>query len=223
MLPWIIWSVIILAPFVVGGTLAFRTLRRVRKADRAMTALAGDPGWSRLERGPDGAEWAGYAGHFPWLLRTRHGTGATGPLGEHRVTVARRWEPSGRRDVRHWLIVSFEVPGDRPALRLERAWSAAKLGLRSPDGVPYLPMSEDSAGTAERFHASDLPQRLVRFAGPAVSVSADGVCFVYPMPDVTSLDRLLEELAALIPDLTALARASTGPEGQDQDQDQGRP
>ncbi|MEU1184541.1 hypothetical protein ABZ464_44405 [Streptomyces sp. NPDC005820] len=208
MLPWIMWSVIILAPFVVGGTLAARTLRRARKADRAMAVLAGDPGWSRLERGPDGAEWAGYAGHFPWLLRTLRGLGATGPLDEHRVTVARRWEQSGRRDVRHWLIVCFEVPGDRPALRLERDWSAAKLGLRSPGGVPYLTMSDDPAGTAERFYASDLPQRLARFAGPAVSVSADGVCFVYPMPDVTSMDSLLEELAALIPDLTALAHAS---------------
>ncbi|MEU1512819.1 hypothetical protein ABZ490_11740 [Streptomyces sp. NPDC005811] len=213
MLPWIMWSVIVLAPFVVGGTLAARTLRRARKADRAITVLAGDPGWSRLERGPDGAEWAGYAGHFPWLLRTRHGTGATGPLDGHRVTVARRWETSGRRDVRHWLIVCFEAPGDRPALRLERAWSAAKLGLRAPDGVPYLPVSADPAGTAERFHASGLPRRLIRLAGPAVSVSADGVCFVHPMPDVTSMDALLEELAALIPALTALAHASSAPEG----------
>ncbi|KUN75880.1 hypothetical protein [Streptomyces griseoruber] len=211
MFPWIMWSVIVLAPFVVGGTLAFRTARRAGKADRAMRALAGRPGWSGVERGADGTEWAGYAGHFPWLLRTRHGTGATGPLGEHRVTVARRWEPSGRRDVRHWLIVCFEVPGDRPALRLERGWSAAKLGLRSPDGVPYLPVSENVTDTAERFSASDLPQRLIRFAGPAVSVSADGVCFVHPMPDVMDMDRLLAELAALIPDLTALARTA-GPE-----------
>ncbi|WP_340377534.1 hypothetical protein U5640_22305 [Streptomyces sp. SS7] len=215
MFPWIMWSAVVLAPFVIGGTLAFRTARRARRSDRAMGVLAGRPGWSRLGRGADGAEWAGYAGHFPWLLRTRHGTGASGPLGGHRVTVARRWEPSGRRDVRHWLIVCFEAPGDRPTLRLERGWSAAKLGLRAPEGVPYVPVSEHAMDTAERFYASDLPQRLIRFAGPAVSVAADGVCFVHPMPDVRDMDRLLTELAALIPDLVALAGATGAQEAQD--------
>ncbi|WP_460067814.1 hypothetical protein [Streptomyces sp. YKOK-I1] len=206
MFPWIMWSVILLAPFVIGGTLAVRTARRANKADRAMRVLAGRPGWSRVERGPDGEQWAMFAGHFPWLLRTVPGSGATGPLGSHEVTVARRWEPVGRRDMRHWLIVYFDGSGG-PDLRLERHWSAAEIALSFAKDLPYQPMSTDYEGTVQRFYGSDLPQRLVRFAAPAVSVREDGVCFLYPMPDVVDMGTLLEELAALLPDLAALARA----------------
>ncbi|WP_416985605.1 hypothetical protein [Streptomyces sp. T028] len=205
MFPWIMWSVVILAPFVVGGTLAVRTARRANKADRAMRVLAARPGWSPVKVGKDEGRWAGYAGHFPWLLRTLPGFAVTGPFDDHRLTVARLWEPVGRRDMRHWLVVCFDVPCDGPSLRLERGWSAAELNLRC-EGLPYLPMSEDQAGTVERFYASDLPGRLVKLDGPAVSLYTAGVCFVYPMPDVRNMDLLLEELADLIPALTALAR-----------------
>ncbi|MCX5263960.1 hypothetical protein [Streptomyces sp. NBC_00199] len=207
MLPWILISVVVLAPFVVGATLAARTARRATKADRAIGVLAGRPGWSRVASDGQGAAPTGYAGHFPWLLRTRHGTAVTGPLGGLRVDVTRLWEPVGRRDVRHWLVVCFDVPGDGLSLRLERDWSAAELQLRC-EGLPYLPMGRDQAGTVERFYTSGLPERLMRFAAPAVSLNEAGVCFVYPMPDVRDMGVLLEELAALLPDLTALARAA---------------
>ncbi|MFF4657849.1 hypothetical protein [Streptomyces sp. NPDC001381] len=208
MLPWIMWSAILLAPFVVGGTLAFRTARRAGKADRAMRALAARPGWKRIEGRRDGeGRWAG---HFPWLLRTVPGFAVTGTLGGHRVTVARRWEPVGRRDMQHWLIVFFEVRGSGPMLRLERHWSAAELNLRFGGDLPYLPMSKNgSAATAERFYASDLPDRLTRFAAPAVSRTDDGVCFLYfPLPEVVDMDKLLKALAGMLPDLAELAAAA---------------
>ncbi|MFI1507703.1 hypothetical protein [Streptomyces sp. NPDC020597] len=215
MLPWIMFSVILIAPFVVGGTLAARTARRANKTDRAMRVLAQRPGWSRISSDGQGPPGTGYAGHFPWLLRTRHGTGVTGPLGDLRVGVTRLWEPVGRRDVRHWLVVSFDLPGDGLFLRLERDWSAAELNLRC-EGLPYLPMSkDDQAGTVERFYSSDLPERLMRFAAPAVSLYGAGVCFAYPMPDVVDMGSLLEGLAALLPDLTALARPAGPKEPQD--------
>ncbi|MFJ8113720.1 hypothetical protein [Streptomyces sp. NPDC096132] len=212
MFPWIMWSVIILAPFVVGGTLAFRTARRVTRADRAMGVLAARPGWSRITVGPDGAQWAGFAGHFPWLLRTLPGSAVTGPFGGHRVTVARRWEPVGRRDMRHWLIVVFEVEGSGPMLRLERRWSAAEIGLRVAVDIPYLVMvEEDRAGTTDRFYASDLPYRLARYAGPAVSRTAGGVCFLYdPLPEVVDMDKLLKALAEMLPGLAELSEPAPG-------------
>ncbi|MCX4825029.1 hypothetical protein OG883_35255 [Streptomyces sp. NBC_01142] len=202
---WIIGFAVILAPSLIGLTFAVRTARRVGKAERAMRVLAARPGWQRIERGKDGEEWAGYAGHFPWLLRTRHGITVTGPLSDHQVTVDSRYEQISRRD-QHWLIVCFDLRGSGPNLRLERHWSAAELNLTFPKDLPYLTMSDDSAGTAERFYASDLPKRLVRFAGPAVSFRENGACFVYPLPEIVDLDKLLEELAGLLPDLAALAR-----------------
>ncbi|MFF5185233.1 hypothetical protein ACFY30_15850 [Streptomyces sp. NPDC000345] len=210
MFPWIMWSAILLAPFVVGGTLAFRTAHRAGKADRAMRALAARPGWKRIERRRD--EEDRWAGHFPWLLRTVPGFAVTGTLGGRRVTVARRWEPVGRRDMQHWLIVCFEVRGSEPMLRLERDWSAAELGLRFGGDVPYLPMStNNSAATAERFYASDLPDRLTRFAAPAVSRTDHGVCFLYfPLPEVVDMNRLLKALAGMLPGLAELA-ASAAP------------
>ncbi|MER6560420.1 hypothetical protein ABT300_22320 [Streptomyces sp. NPDC001027] len=211
MLPWIMVSVILLAPFVVGGTLAVRTARRAGKADRAMRLLAQRPGWSRVPGDTLEQHRIRLSGHFPWLLRTRDGTAVTGSIGGLPVTVTRLWEPVGQRDMRHWLVVCFDVPGDGLFLRLERGWSAAELNLRCDD-LPYLPMSKDDrAGTAERFYSSDLPERLMRFAAPAVSLYEAGVCFAYPMPDVVDMGSLLEGLAALLPDLTALAR-SAGPE-----------
>lgn len=218
MFPWIMWSVIILAPFVVGGTLAFRTARRAGKADRAMRVLAERPGWRRLVPAGDGGRWTGYAGHFPWLLRTHYGTAVTGPLGKHPVTVARLWEPVGQRDMRHWLVVCFDVPDSGPMLRLERHWSAAELDLRFSGEIPYLVMSDDRAAMTERFYASDLPERLTRFAGPAVSHAKFGVCFVYPMPDVVDMGSLLNELAAMVPDIAVLAR-SAAPSAPEEPQD----
>ncbi|WP_406010305.1 hypothetical protein OG440_32510 [Streptomyces sp. NBC_00637] len=217
MFPWIMWSVVLLAPFVVGGTLAFRTARRAVKADRAMRVLAERPGWRRLVPDGDGP-WAGYAGHFPWLLRTRYGTAVAGPLGEHPVTVARLWEPVGRRDMRHWLVVCFDVADSGPMLRLERHWSAAELDLRFSGEIPYLVMSDDRAAMTERFYASDLPRRLTRCAAPAVSHARFGVCFAFPMPDVADMDALLDELAAMVPDLAALAR-SAAPAAPEKPQD----
>lgn len=208
MFPWIVWSMIILAPFVVGGTLAFRTARRAGKADRAMRVLAERPGWKRLVPEGERGQWTGYAGHFPWLLRTHYGTAVTGPLGECPVTVARLWEPVGRRDMRHWLVVCFDMPDSGPTLRLERHWSAAELDLTFSHEIPYLVISNDRAAVTERFHASDLPERLTRFAAPAVSHAQFGVCFVYPMPDVVDMGRLLEELATMVPDIAALARTA---------------
>ena len=109
----------------------------------------------------------------------------------------------------------FDVPGDGLFLRLERGWSAAEVNLRC-EGLPYLPMSkDDQAGTVERFYSSDLPERLMRFAAPAVSLYGAGVCFAYPMPDVVDMGSLLKGLAALLPDLTALARAAGPKEPQD--------
>lgn len=206
MVGWIIGFAVILAPSLIGLTFAVRTARRVGTAERAMRVLADRPGWQRIERGKDGEEWAGYAGHFPWLLRTWHGITVAGQFGDHRVTVARRYEQISRRDDQHWLIVCFDLRGSGPNLRLERHWSAAELDLTFSKDLPYLTMSDDSAGTAERFYASDLPKRLVRFAGPAVSFRKDGACFVYPLPKVVDMDKLLEELAGLLPDLAVLAR-----------------
>jgi len=205
-LGWIIFFAVILAPSLIGLTFAVRTARRVGKADRAMRALAARPDWEQLKRDKDGAQWSGYAIHFPWLLRAQHGTTVTGPLGEHRVTVARLVENLTSRVDAHWLVVVFDVQGSGPNMRLERNWSAAELGLSFHKGAPYLPMSDDHAGTTERFYASELPERLVELAGPAVSVTKDGVCFVHhPLPDVVDMDRLLEELAGMLPDLVALA------------------
>ncbi|MFF8289347.1 hypothetical protein ACF068_09015 [Streptomyces sp. NPDC016309] len=203
---WIIFFAVIMAPSLIGLTLSVRTARRVGRADRAMRALAARPGWQRVERDEDGARWAGHAVHFPWLLRARPGTTVTGPLGDHRVTVARFVENlTGKVDA-HWLVCVFDVPGRRPNLRLERHWSAAELGLTFHRDAPYLPMSDDRAGTTERFYASRLPERLVELAAPAVSVTNDGICFVHhPLPDVVDPDRLLEELAGILPDLVALA------------------
>lgn len=206
MVGWIIGFAVILAPFLIGLTFAVRTARRVGKAERALRVLAARSGWKRIERGKDGEEWAGYAGHFPWLLRTRHGSTVTGPLGDHQVTVARRCEQISRRHDRHWLIVCFDLRGSGPTLRLERHWSAAELNLTFPKDLPYLPMSDNSAGTTERFYASDLPTRLVRFAGPAVSFGENEACFVYPLPQIVDMNKLLEDLAGLLPDLAALAR-----------------
>ncbi|MDX5563841.1 hypothetical protein PYK79_11310 [Streptomyces sp. ID05-04B] len=214
MLPWIMFSVILIAPFVVGATLAVRTTRRANKADRAMRLLAQRPGWSRVAGDARKQHSTRFAGHFPWLLRTLYGTAVTGSLGGHPVTVSRLWEPVGRRDVRHWLVVCFDVPGDGLFLRLEREWSAAELNLRC-EGLPYLPMGKDQAGTVERFYSSGLPEQLMRFAAPAVSLYEAGVCFVYPMPDVVDMGSLLKGLAALLPDLTELARAAGPKEPQD--------
>lgn len=208
-------SVILLAPFVVGGTLAARTARRAAKADRAMRLLAERTGWSRVAADTLEQHRIRLSGHFHWLLRTRNGNAVTGSLGGRPLSVTRLWEPVGHRDVRNWLVVCFDVPGDGPVLRLERSWSAAELNLRC-EGLPYLPMSEnDQAGTVERFYSGDLPDRLMRFAAPAVSMHKDGVCFVYPMPDVVDMGALLKGLAALLPDLTALARAAGPKEPQD--------
>ncbi|RST19015.1 hypothetical protein E2C00_03700 [Streptomyces sp. WAC05374] len=203
---WIVFFAVILAPSLIGLAFAVRAARRVGRAERAMRALAARPGWRLVERDEGGARWAGYAVHFPWLLRARDGTAVAGPLGEHRVTVGRFVENLTSKTDAHWLVVVFDVPGSRPHLRLERGWSAAELGLTFPLDAPYLPMSEDRAGTTERFYASELPERLVRLAGPAVSVTKDGVCFVHhPLPHVVDMDRLLEGLAGMLPDLLALA------------------
>jgi hypothetical protein len=205
MMGWILGFGVLLAPALIGLSFAVRTARRVGKAERAMRDLAARPGWQRVERDEDGSEWAGYAGHFPWLLRTTQQTTVTGPLGPLQVTVARRFEPLSSKDDLHWLIVCFEQPGGGPNLRLERHWSAAELNLSFARDVPYLPMSDDSAGTAERFYASDLPQRLMALAAPAVSYSENGTCFLFPLPEVLSMDRLLTGLATLLPDLATLA------------------
>ncbi|MDC0766764.1 hypothetical protein [Streptomyces sp. HD] len=213
---WIIFFAVILAPSLIGLTFAVRTARRVGKADRAMRALAARPGWEQLKRDKDGAQWAGYAVHFPWLLRARHGTTVTGPLGGHQVTVARLVENLTSKVDAHWLVVVFDVPGSGQSLRLERNWSAAELGLTFQMDAPYLPMSDDRAGTTERFYASELPERLVKLAGPAVSMTNDGVCFVHhPLPDVVDMDGLLEELAGMLPDLVALAGGPGSEGGED--------
>jgi hypothetical protein len=108
-----------------------------------------------------------------------------------------------------WRLAERSRGDGAPSLRLERHWSAARLNLRVPKDVPYLPMSDDLNGMAERLHASDLVERLVKLAAPAVSVSDDSACFVFfPLPEVRDMDGLLEGLAALLPDLIALARAT---------------
>jgi hypothetical protein len=216
-IPWIVVSVILLAPFVVGGTLAARTAHRAGKADRAMRLLAQRPGWSRGTGDTPEQHHLRLVAHFHWLLRTRHGTAVAGSIDGVPVTVTRVWEPVGHRDMQHWLVVCFDLSGDGLFLRLERNWSAAELNLRC-EGLPYLPMSRnDRAGTVERFYSSDLPERLMRFAAPAVSLYKAGVCFAYPIPDVVNLHSLLKGLAALLPDLTALARAAGPEEPEPQD------
>ena len=109
----------------------------------------------------------------------------------------------------HWLVVHFELPGDTPNLRLERHWSAKHLNLPFDRNVPYLAMSADLDATTGRFYASDLPERLAKLAGPAVSFTGDQACFVHhPLPEVVDMDKLLEGMAALLPDLAALARVA---------------
>jgi hypothetical protein len=206
---WIFFFAIILAPSVIGITFAVRTASRVTKADRAMRALAARPGWEQLVRRKDGDQWIAYAAHFPALLSTHLMTTVTGPLGGHRVTVCRFLKiDASRKDHVHWLLVHFELPGGRtPILRLERRWSAAHLDLRFAQDVPYLPLSKDFKATAERFYASDLAERLATLAGPAVSFTGDQACFAYfPLPEVVDMAKLLKGLAALLPDLAALAR-----------------
>jgi hypothetical protein len=207
--PWIFFFTVILSPFVIGFAFSVRAARRMGKADRAIRTLAARPGWQLLERGTDGAEWAGYAGHFPWLLGTQLRTTAAGPLGDHRVTVARLIKHVSSRTDAHWLVVHFELPGDTPSLRLERHWSAAHLDLRFDRKVPYLAMSADLEATTGRFYASDLPARLAKLAAPAVSFTGDQACFVHhPLPEVVDMDELLKGLAALLPDLATLARVA---------------
>ena len=215
MISWVFWFAVILAPSIIGLTFAVRAARRVTKVERAMRVLAARPGWQRLERDKDGAEWAGYAGHFPWLLSARLRTTAAGPLGGHQVTVGRLVKSVSSKTDAHWLVVCFDFPHSGASLRLERRWSAAQLGLPVPKDVPYLPMSGDLEATADRLSATDLVERLGKLAGPAVSLGDDQVCFVYfPLPEVVDMDRLLEGLAALLPDLTGLARAASSPKGE---------
>jgi hypothetical protein len=104
-----------------------------------------------------------------------------------------------------WRLAERSRGDGAPSLRLERRTVEPPCA----QGVPYLPMSDDLNGMAERLHASDLVERLVKLAAPAVSVSDDSACFVFfPLPEVRDMDRLLEGLAALLPDLIALARAT---------------
>ncbi|MFI1165548.1 hypothetical protein ACH4UM_18525 [Streptomyces sp. NPDC020801] len=212
MVSWVFWFAVILAPSLIGLTFAVRAARRVTRAERALRALAARPGWRLLERGDDGAEWAGYAGHFPWLLSARPRTTVTGPVGERQVTIGRLVKSVSRRVDAHWLVLCFDLPAAGPGVRLERHWSAAHLNLRFPEDLPYLPVSDHVAQTAARLEATDLTDRLLRLAAPAVSLAGDQACFVYfPLPEVLDMDALLAGLAGLLPDLVALAR-DTAPE-----------
>ncbi|WP_055716274.1 hypothetical protein [Streptomyces torulosus] len=209
MIGWVFFFAVLLAPCIIGITSAVRAASRVTKADQAMRALAARPGWEQVVRRKGGDQWVGYASHFPALMSTYLMTTVTGPLDGNQVTICRFLKMTVEsRNQAHWLLVHFELPGDRtPILRLERHWSAAHLGLRFAHDVPYLPLSDNRRATADQFYASDLPQRLAKLAGPAVSFMGDQACFAYfPLPEVVDMGNLLKGLAALLPDLAALAR-----------------
>ncbi|MFJ6723881.1 hypothetical protein ACIQPQ_03105 [Streptomyces sp. NPDC091281] len=212
--------------FVVLGVLAVagfvwvlrREVRSARAAiglERALRTLAERPGWEREDR--ERRVGGEVMLHFPWLGADR-GTAVRGRVGEHRVTLV-KLSVVGTRKGLHWLAVFFEVPGTLPSLRLERPWSAERLGLRLPPGQGYLAMGADAEALGARLVGTPLPGRLAALDAPAVSVyggggdgaeGADGeVCFLFhPVPRGDDLADRLTALAELLQPLTLLARSS---------------
>ncbi|MCU7820526.1 hypothetical protein [Kitasatospora sp. DSM 101779] len=203
---WIFFFALLLAPVAYGLTREVGTLRRVKAADRLMRLLGGSPGWRTMA---PGELWNGYAPHYPWL-DVRRGTTVAGPGPDGRaVTVARFVRLEQRRGL-HWLLFSFELPARVPVIRLERGWSAAAMGLPIVGPGLYLPMC--AAGTeaiAELLERSDLVDRLAALGAPAVSLQRNEACFLFhPLPDPAGVERSVAALAALLPDLCRLARAT---------------
>ncbi|MEW1912767.1 hypothetical protein AB0442_30755 [Kitasatospora sp. NPDC085895] len=203
---WIFFFALLLAPVAFGLAREVGTLRRAKAADRLMRLLGGSPGWRTMA---PGETWNEYVPHYPWLDVPR-GTAVTGPGPDGReVTVARFVRLEQRRGL-HWLLFRYELPEHVPMIRLERAWSAAALGLPVVQPGLYVPMS--ATGTeaiAEPLVRSDLIDRLAALGAPAVSLQRNEACFLYhPLPGGPGTERYAAGLAALLPDLCRLACAT---------------
>ncbi|WP_030264703.1 hypothetical protein [Streptomyces sp. NRRL B-24484] len=206
MAPWIFFFALLLAPVAFGLTREVGTLRRAKAADRLMLALGRGAGWRTTD---PGESWNAYAPHYPWL-DVRRGTTVTGPGPDGRgITVARFVRLERRRGL-HWLLFSFELPERVPMIRLERAWSAAALGLPIVQPGLYVPMcATGTEAIAELLVRSDLIDRLAALGAPAVSLQRNEACFLYhPLPGGPGVERYAAGLAALLPDLCRLARAT---------------
>ncbi|MGY1582055.1 hypothetical protein [Streptomyces sp. MN13] len=190
---------------VAGLSREIRTRRRAGGLERALRALAARPGWRSL--GPGEYRSDHQLMHYPWLdADFRRAVAGTSNGSEVLVVELMKIEP--RRGT-YWLAVYFQVPGNRPLLRLERAWSAAALGIPVHGDGTYLPMSSDVDALTARLVESDLLERLCDLGAPAVSVTDDRVGFLYhPIPNFTDLRQLTEGLAVLLPALVELAGTS---------------
>ena len=203
----------LLAAFVVFcGFMAVKaagTARSISRMHRAMRALAEQPQWevrhAFTER--SGRHFA----HFPWVdAEPRTILTASDGTGPEAVLLIK----NHGRSVRPWLTVIFGLPQPVRGFRLERAWSAAALGLAVPAPGPSLPVSEEPGTLSARLAESGLVGQLVEAGAPAVSVTADEVCFLYqPIPQGAVLAGHLDLLTALLPRLAALAgpAAADGP------------
>ncbi|WP_354644681.1 hypothetical protein [Kitasatospora camelliae] len=206
MFGWIFFFALLLAPVAFGLSREIRTLRRAKAADRLMRVLGGSPGWRTLA---PGEPWNAYVPHYPWLSVPRITT-ATGPGPDGReVTVARFVRLEQRRGL-YWLLFSYELPEHVPMIRLERDWSAAALGLPVVQPGLYIPMcASGTEAIAEPLVRSELIERLAALGAPAVSLQRNEACFLYhPLPDGAEVERYTAGLAALLPDLCRLARAT---------------
>ncbi|MDX3533997.1 hypothetical protein PV721_06380 [Streptomyces sp. MB09-01] len=191
----------------VGLSREIRTRRRAGRLERALRALAARSGWHLLPP----AEYRSdhQLMHFGWLDADARLV-ATGTSNGYEVVAAELAQIDSRRAF-YWLAVYFQLPGERPMLRLERPWSAGALGIPVHGPGLYLPMSTDTDALTARLAGTNVLDQLADLRAPAVSLNDDHVCFLYhPVPDGAELERLVSGLAALLPELVRLAEEAPG-------------